>query len=461
VLADELSGKYVRCQECQQPFRVGAAHEGPGPEAYAPGDPASPAHPPLTGSDTPDRLGFGNFYEPPRPQRSLSKPLKTSAPWIGMGVLVLFLIRIGLVVVNSASRPAPDPPEFRMTETNWQRELNVLQQPPLNNFEDRQADSDPLEVVREFTDKPAPADLALALDGRPILRNIAFSPDGSRLMGGNGQDIIVWDVATGRELRRFSGRDRFNWAVGFLSDGNRVLFGRDDGAMQVWNIETGLQSSNFITGEKKPESAALSPDRKHVLVPSANGTISYWDVETGQFSARLVGHEQGPVAVSFTPDGQAAVSAAARTLRRWDLKSGEELGRHKIPVAASSICVSPDGRHALIGGPAGLTVLWHLDDGREEQRFQIRDPAQIVAEVCGLAFTPSGRRFLSTTSHGILRLWSINRLVPSSEIAHAGEVGEWLPSDLIAVSPDGKHVVAVDRATAKPKLLRLPAEALE
>jgi len=38
VLADTLDGKCVRCQECQQPFRVRGDSPSPAPEGDAAGD---------------------------------------------------------------------------------------------------------------------------------------------------------------------------------------------------------------------------------------------------------------------------------------------------------------------------------------------------------------------------------------------------------------------------------------
>src|SRR5262249_14926650 len=74
----------------------------------------------------------------------------------------------------------------------------------------------------------------------------------------------------------------------------------------------------------------------------------------------LRGHTQAVVALAVSADGALAASAADRTVRVWDLKTGKpfcSLGELAAP--AESLAFSPDGRRLLAGGPAGL-VEWDL-----------------------------------------------------------------------------------------------------
>src|SRR5262249_34967266 len=152
VLADELSGKYVRCQQCQQSFRVAASHPGPAPGLYADSDVDYPANVPPTRIDTGAAPDPDIFFEPSQPQRALSKPVKASAPWIGAGLFVLFLIRIGVALVNTSSRPAytsAPTPEFRLAEADWRDALKDMRPVPQDLLGDRRPDSKPLLEERE------------------------------------------------------------------------------------------------------------------------------------------------------------------------------------------------------------------------------------------------------------------------------------------------------------------------
>ena len=58
--------------------------------------------------------------------------------------------------------------------------------------------------------------------------SLAVSPDGKYLLtGSNDFSAVLWEIATGRQLRRFTGHVARLAAVGFSPDGNRVLTAAD------------------------------------------------------------------------------------------------------------------------------------------------------------------------------------------------------------------------------------------
>ncbi|MBI3460117.1 hypothetical protein HY009_04220, partial [Candidatus Acetothermia bacterium] len=69
----------------------------------------------------------------------------------------------------------------------------------------------------------------------------AFSPDGKFLVGGTGEDLLVhiWDVASGREMRTLSGHEGWVHAVAYSSDGKLIASGSADHTLRVWEAETG------------------------------------------------------------------------------------------------------------------------------------------------------------------------------------------------------------------------------
>src|SRR5262249_6467429 len=71
--------------------------------------------------------------------------------------------------------------------------------------------------------------------------------------------------------------------------------------------------------------------------------------------------------VRFTPDGQQVVSALDDELRVWDVKTGDELIRLKVPAQNRLLAVSPDGKTGAFG--ACDVFLWRCKTGEEPKKF--------------------------------------------------------------------------------------------
>ncbi len=66
---------------------------------------------------------------------------------------------------------------------------------------------------------------------------VAFSADGRLLAVADPERaILVWDLARGRELRRFTGFDAEVTDLGFSPDGRRLLSGLGDSTVLVWDV---------------------------------------------------------------------------------------------------------------------------------------------------------------------------------------------------------------------------------
>ena len=76
----------------------------------------------------------------------------------------------------------------------------------------------------------------------PIARScyysgVCFSPDSSLLAaGGNGGELLLWDVATGEQLKVFSGHGHWIETLAFRPDGTTLASGSADGTVLLWDV---------------------------------------------------------------------------------------------------------------------------------------------------------------------------------------------------------------------------------
>jgi WD40 repeat protein len=159
----------------------------------------------------------------------------------------------------------------------------------------------------------------------PRIAGLAISPDGDTVLTGafKGQ-VILWDMDTGLELRRFT--EEFVEEPGvaveglaFTPDGRAFLTGSFVGSVILWDFETGEIIRRFPTD---PDSFAhlvdISPDGTAAIAAFelSGGTgestraVILWDLETGEELQRFEGHTEWVRGTTFSPDGKLVVSAS-------------------------------------------------------------------------------------------------------------------------------------------------------
>ena len=247
-----------------------------------------------------------------------------------------------------------------------------------------------------------------------------FTPDGSRLVSGAAEQVLLWNALNGRLVRELKGHNRGVHAAVVLPDGERAATAGKGPAIVLSDLDTGDVIREFTGHTGFVECLAVSPDGARLASGSSNWvrkergdrTVRVWDVESGKelWHAEIPAVSSGTGAVHavlFTPDGRRLISAhhgSKDTISVWDATTGELLrrfsGQHSSIKCAA---ISPDGRTLATGheavrvqqlrwdDPANSVLrLWDVETGRELRRF--------VGHTGGLQavdFSPDGTRLLS------------------------------------------------------------------
>jgi len=193
-------------------------------------------------------------------------------------------------------------------------------------------------------------------------------------------------------------------------------------------------------------SGVIAPSGKWAASGSADRTIRTWDLKTGEVLATMDGHTDELRTVVITPDGKLIVSGSDdASVRVWDAISGRELAKlkgHSGRVA--SVVALNDNAHVLSGGGDRTLRLWELSS-----RLCIKTIKCGVNKgdaVVSTAVNLKGNRALSGHQDGLVRLWNLDSgecLRTFKGHAHAVNCLQFSPDQLSAVSSSDDRTIRV------------------
>jgi serine/threonine protein kinase/WD40 repeat protein len=248
-------------------------------------------------------------------------------------------------------------------------------------------------------------------DGQPALRDElrgcrshAFSPDGRQLAVGWPEGVLCFDLATGREEKRWRLPARAH-ALAFHPDNGQLAVGYFDSSItSVYDAATGALRAELPVGAMAEQVVAWHPDGERLAVTGSDPRIQIWNVAAKRKVASLEGHAQYVTTMTFHPDGELLASHGwDGQLLLWHPSSGRQLMRL---TSVSAPHFSADGRW--------LGVTWNGDRADLLEVTPTREYRTLVSSVGagrgGFGYyadiSPDGRLLVVGMNEGG-RLWDL------------------------------------------------------
>ena len=245
---------------------------------------------------------------------------------------------------------------------------------------------------------------------------VAYSPDGKTLASSGYHEVLLWNPADGKLLRRITNVAERVYDLEFSKDGKTLAVAAgtpgQTGEAKLFNVADGKLLGDFVTTNDSVFAVAFSPDNKLLAAAGADRAIRVFDIAAKKQLVQIEDHADWVLGIAWSPDGKKLASASRdKTSKVFDMSprkldpnavalgtesknvlSGESLATfnsHGQPV--HDVAFSPDGKSIITCGADKQIRVWNPANGK-----QVRAIKGFGDKVFDIAVAKDGRVFSSS-----------------------------------------------------------------
>ncbi|KIK40125.1 hypothetical protein CY34DRAFT_807490 [Suillus luteus UH-Slu-Lm8-n1] len=197
-----------------------------------------------------------------------------------------------------------------------------------------------------------------------VINSVDFSPDGTVLATGSGDNIKLWCTKTWQMLGEPLNCDYYVYCVRYSPSGELIAIAASKN-IQIYNPGTRKRVASFGS---HTISLAWTPDGTRLLSTGSHRdpTIREWDPLTWQqVGDPWEGHTSLINAIGIDPGTGILVASASldNHVRLWRLSDRRNVGIFEHSSSVNTVTFSVDGRHILSGGGDSKISEWEVPKG--------------------------------------------------------------------------------------------------
>jgi WD40 repeat protein len=291
-----------------------------------------------------------------------------------------------------------------------------------------------------------------------ILTSLAFASGGKVLASADHGGIRLWDVAAGRLVRGLESPSEPLFMVSplrFSGDGKVLAIARwqpaRPGDVLVWDVASGKQTRHLNLVHNAHIQVWLSPDGRRLatsgmmmgqlaLPTEAARTVQLWDLDSGKELARpkLAPDAMSVSAGAFSRDGKELAVATFSGILICDAATGKQRRRVNLLQSGQAVvflAYAPDGKRLAAATAGGLVDVWDAATGKVLAMTE--GPHGVPV---GLAFPGTGKLVACVLEGQAVSLWEVQTGTLLTPPVH-GHTG---PVSALTFAGGGKAIVSAD-----------------
>jgi WD40 repeat protein len=206
---------------------------------------------------------------------------------------------------------------------------------------------------------------SLPIDQGARVLAMTFTPDSKHFAFNNhfSKGIQLVDVPGGKLIRTFMGHTDNVYDLTFTDDVKRLVSGSADNTIRVWDVVSGKELRRFGDEKAAVRCLALAPDGKTLTYGTyPDGKVHIWDIAANKdLVAPWKAHAWCVVSITYSPDSK-KVAVGRDTIAIHETATGKRLN----PTTDSESRV----RQVEYAADGKLLAVW-----REDETIEIRDTA--------------------------------------------------------------------------------------
>lgn len=268
--------------------------------------------------------------------------------------------------------------------------------------------------------------------------SLLLAPDGKSLLKGKfGNKLKKWDIASGKTQLEFSGHQKAALCYQYSRDGKRLVSGGGDGQVIVWNAERGDTLLTIQAYDQPVFDVHFNSDESQIISSSWDGSVKIHDVASGKRLHYFELKEGSAYVSAFSKNGLYVFTATlGENTEKLQMR---EMDTRKIVRSfeghtdvVSSLQQTSDGKRLLSSSWDGSIRLWDIATGLAEVKLTGHRGAVHTA-----IFNKSETGVYSAGADRTIRYWSLaTGQVTRTFEGHMAEVTS------LILTPDEKMLIS-------------------